>query len=1637
MPREDTISFVTLLTLLLVIATKVCDTARGNERIETVFVRTNDSQSCPSSRALCLTLDDYLYNSNHYFTSDQTIIRFLKGEHSINGSRLPGATAVLSKLSIVALLGESVGKNDQPVVRINCTVPVRFIFKKTKSLYIRNIEFVGCGSEQRAQSQHDQGCKRVKAALEFHTVYNMLLSNVHISNSIGFGLLGINILGRSSIQRCKFHSNAYGKLMAGGNVFICYEHLSSSLDSFHKLTVNHSEFNNGRNYDLHGNLDHLYTYYESRFLEWDNFKPTTLEPMFEGGGLSILLLFGSDRCNAIHISVINCTFTNNTAIAGAHLFVRSECGYRSTPSYYDYGHQYPGDNINPDYNYNDYRDNNIYRSEYDSNYNGKYHSHYRYQPTAGDNDYSNQLQYPGENINPYHYNDNKDYGSEYGSDYDQNYFSLYRNRRSSTKERLTQSGIYISGCNFTNGISGSGGVYVLHETDSKFLFSITDSTFKWNSAGNGGALAIYGVLSLSSPQMGRIIKIEKCNFISNHGYRGGAIHLLDTVSYQEFYPTRSVFIYRSNFSDNHASLCGGHVFLQSTSITVLFSYSRFINGFALLQGGGIHVLFPVYGMNTRHDYDVEIDFELSHCIFIGNVAGSGGGLSLNYTGVHTPYIYDLDPFRDIPQEHSIFNAVQRTVRIYCSNFTGNEADNYGGGASISGDLQIRREIYSLQVEVLKCNFSENKARSGGGLNVMIVFVRAQLFMNGTDFTRNFANVGSAMNATTCNDPLSLKCVICMDRDLYRLSVYVEGIFAHNIANPLSYSSSTVVADRLDALIINNTQFLSNTGSSIHARQTTIVIGERVLFAGNRAFIGGAFHIDCFVPLQAQTVAYITQIQHCPPSPAALSTIELTSNVSSIHIRDNVAMYYGGGIAINEQCTLNNPRGLCFYQPADIEKFLANNANAYVQMENNTANVAGNFLYGGPLEHCFLVKMVKVNQRHNAHTRPYNYSKVGIDYFRSVFSIGKENANIRDVASDPYRVCFCEQEIFSNESFCTQQIHKSVFQGQDFTVSAIAIASLRETAGEFVKANLPQGSAKLESRQEAQLLSRTCMELTYTIRTLDKNTRLELTLECVATKQLVPSIVRVHFLPCPIGFNLSGDPPQCDCAAHLKEMLTGITCNINSQTLLLPNGSWVGNYSGEIVGHPNCPFDYCTQKSEVRPDALDARCSMDRSGILCGKCRPGYSLVFGSSRCLHCSNVYLLLLIPFTIAGILLVILLKLCDLTVSRGTLNGLILFANIIQVNKTTFFPHHSPLFLTRVLVVFVAWLNLDFGIETCFFEGMDAFSKTWLQFAFPVFIWGLVVLVIYSSRHSVRLSELIGTNAVQVLATLFLLSYAKLLRSVLSSVTLIRVSDCNGVASLRWIMDGNVPFMRWPHVLLFLVAVFATFAYIVPLTLLAVLAPYLQTNSGRCLLRWVVRIKPLLDAYMGPYKDKHRYWTGLMLVVRIILFITFAANATGNPNVNLFAIALTVGAILAWRSFSGRVYKSLLNSILETLYLINLGMFTITTLFIRSIRASQEALEYITCFFIGAALLVFIFTIAMHIYQLVPPSLVGKLRSLTSMQQAVSHLKAVKQKVSAKATPTESSFKLSSLSFTSSTIAEPVLREPLLDESSSHTEP
>ena len=71
----------------------------------------------------------------------------------------------------------------------------------------------------------------------------------------------------------------------------------------------------------------------------------------------------------------------------------------------------------------------------------------------------------------------------------------------------------------------------------------------------------------------------------------------------------------------------------------------------------------------------------------------------------------------------------------------------------------------------------------------------------------------------------------------------------------------------------------------------------------------------------------------------------------------------------------------------------------------------------------------------------------------------------------------------------------------------------------------------------------------------------------------------------------------------------------------------------------------------------------------GACLPGLSLALGTSRCLQCSNIWLLLLLPFATAGLALVFVLLTLNLRVAAGTINGLKFYANIVRANHAVFF--------------------------------------------------------------------------------------------------------------------------------------------------------------------------------------------------------------------------------------------------------------------------------------------------------------------------------------------------------------------------------
>ena len=410
---------------------------------------------------------------------------------------------------------------------------------------------------------------------------------------------------------------------------------------------------------------------------------------------------------------------------------------------------------------------------------------------------------------------------------------------------------------------------------------------------------------------------------------------------------------------------------------------------------------------------------------------------------------------------------------------------------------------------------------------------------------------------------------------------------------------------------------------------------------------------------------------------------------------------------------------------------------------------------------------------------------------------------------------------------------------------------------------------------------------------------------------------INILPCPPGFVQQND--VCICDPILKLILLITTCDINHQTVLRPAGSWLSavtiNDSHQYHISTHCPLHYCLpQSSQLNFFTPNSQCQFNRSGLLCGHCQQGLSTVFGYYHCQHCSNVYLLLIIPIAVAGLVLVLLLFTLNLTVTDGDINGFLLYVNIISINNHVFFPQYHK--FINFWYAFISLANLDLGIPTCFYNGMDDYAKMWLQLAFPAYLILIATLLIITSRHSTKVQRITARRALPVLATLFLLSYTKILRTVSSVLfyysTITRLPS--GHTTLVWAVDANVSLFGLKYTTLFVVC----------LILFAILLPF---NAILCFtktamrLRLVNHFKPLIDAYQGPYKYKYYYWTGLHLVIRAIFFGLSALDRNINLTV---AIILLAAIIFIQRSLIP--FKDNYKNLHEAAFLFNL--LTIYTL-------------------------------------------------------------------------------------------------------------
>ena len=1102
--------------------------------------------------------------------------------------------------------------------------------------------------------------------------------------------------------------------------------------------------------------------------------------------------------------------------------------------------------------------------------------------------------------------------------------------------------ITISQSKFEDNKADVGGAIF---ADNYSTINLTDNVSFINNSADGG-----GILYSNT---GIVIINESCTF-SNNKDSDGVL----------WASTSTLTIEASEFHDNF----GGALFLIiNSSIAIktsefhdnigtiyLFTHSNMtIEGSVFYRNRG--------GVLTARHYST---ITLGNCNFTDN--SSPRGVAVISAEDNKLKYYN----------HLLIDKNSGSFVIYLSGseFRGNDSGNFtfsnNNGSLVAFNSNVTFSDYTKFVN----NQSPNKTTDtvqefkGGAITLF----QSNVFINGKcSLEHNHAENGGAIYSTES-----------------RLYVNGDVTIAHNTATGngggIYLESTSELNCQLSSIFVLHGNTAAKNGGGIHAisssikaysqtidniqdddiKYTGIYIGARINFINNAAELGGGLSLGANAKFYI--LKYITIGNYYEED---ANTITFTGNSAE----------YGGAVYVNDDTNsgtcASNPslRTECFFQVLALyNTFLNYPSNNLVwksmYFSNNLANISGSTLYGGLLDRCAVSQFAE----YYVHKNRGGGDREGIAYFKKVSTI----ANV-SISSGPVRICFCTN-FSSSMHDCIDQdrkLNKEVKKGEAFTVSLVPVDQIGQPVNATIQASLNSAKSGLGEGELSKNItvsaSVKCTDFTFNVVSPHGSETLDLYASdgpCRNIDELSRAIVKIKFLPCncPIGLQVVGTHiTNCTCECHSDISRYMERCDSHNGSLVKRNESraWISymnntNQTGYLV-YPNCPFDYCLSTSPgptfnltSQPHGADAQCAFNRSSRLCGSCQPGLSLSLGSSHCLQCPRYWPALVVAITIAailaGIALVALLLLLNMTVAVGTLNGLIFYANVVYAYQSILLPFQGINFIT----VFISWLNLDLGIDTCYFPGMDTYIKTWVQLAFPAYIIFLVILVIITSSYSTKFSNLIGKrDPVATLATLILLSYAKLVDVCFKSLMVgILQYPYGSNEKLRvWLPDATVEYLSGKHIPLFITAVFILLLCLVYTAFLFSWQWLLHLPKWR-IFKWSrdPKIQTFIGTYQIPYTSKVRYWTGLLLIGRIVLYLVAALNTSNNPTIALTTIIFIVCCIigLGFLFTNGNsLYRKWPLDVLETFFYLNiLFLATFTWYSLDNPKSNKEAAAYIS---------------------------------------------------------------------------------------------
>ena len=1130
------------------------------------------------------------------------------------------------------------------------------------------------------------------------------------------------------------------------------------------------------------------------------------------------------------------------------------------------------------------------------------------------------------------------------------------------------SNISVVSCKFMYNRADIGGALVAHNSS----VHINKTTLSYNSANIGGTMVTSGSM----------IHIDNSFFSHNlaHGSGSGIGGVITTYN-------SNVSINSSDFSKNNAEIASGVVLTFGDS-SFNITNSNFTSNHATY--GGVMVI-----------YYSDSSFTISNSKFTSNTADTGGVM---YIFGGSLIISNSNFTSNTANTGGVMATLDGSLIISNSNFTSNTANTGGvmitaGGSLITSNSNLISNsatsdagvIYSFNstLNIDYTNFSSNTISASGGQLIVIDqcltnIANIQFDDNvGSIYSfnsnLNFSGTSKFKNSTELliegNESTSQQGGVITS--FQSTVIFTSGSTTH-FSNSQARDGGAILAIEStiimygEATITNNniTTIANSSGGGISLKQSHLEIRKKCNLVNNSAVRGGGIHAT------SSTIAvYQTGTLHLINNNAGYGGgmyLEVNSKLYILKTEPefsyNVRFYilnftgnhanYGGAVYVADDTISGtcSPDNECFVQTLALHQVKHSNLDTVnILFSENTATEQGSNLFGGLLDRCIPSAFAEIHLKQYNNTIHYS----GISYLQNI----TENVHTQSISSHPVRLCFCNVK---HKPDCSYQLPTiTVQKGEDFNMFVVAVDQVNNTVDANITTSISSSDGGFGEGQQTQSVGRNCTDLKYNVFSPHDNETINLYADgpCESAA-LSTSHVTIHFkeCTCPVGFeplsnNKLSTRCECVCDSNLSPYISSTDCNHATSSVFRVNtNSWItyinNSDSPGYVVYRYCPFDYCKLPNENVSinfnllNGADAQCAYNRTGVLCGSCIQKSSLSLASSRCLPChshwSAVFIVIVLAAILAGILLVTSLLALNMTVSVGLINGFILYANIVSAGSAVFVPSSEPSFL----LVFVAWLNLEVGIDVCFIDGLDSYIKTWLQLAFPLYIIFLVVMVIIVSEYSPKFARLIGRkDPVSTLATLILLSYAKLLSVTITALSYATLDYPDGKQEIVWLSDGNVKYFQGKHIPLVLVALLIILIGL-PYTILLFLWQWIVRAPRWKVFKWTrnTKLNAFIASYHVPHNSKYRYWTGLLLLVRVVLYVTASVTESANPQTFPLISSIFIGGLILFKGvFELRVYKNSLVDIVDTVLYFNLLDLAVFTLYdFKADPTKQTAVAY-----------------------------------------------------------------------------------------------